>query len=644
MERTRTDHGLPGSRGGARRLSTQRRWQRTIIGFVAAASLLEILLGSALAFHFGTRVIGQGWLKGVAESELPNYLRVVHGEMTAAAMMLAEDPRVAAVAGTPAIAVVLPAIWHAPPGRMWIALGNDGEHVSDDPRCTHAEVPRPTRRSGQGAATIAWCGDEAFIGVVVPMRSGELFYGRALDDAFLKRLQPITTTELALVRGDGSVIATTMRATNGAPLLSFANDLHGFSVVTGALSEPYAGLPAHVADEDRPSRGATNLDWLVYKSPFVIESPPHVVDLISFVPEQSLTQGTTSAAILMLLIAVVVVLFAFVIARRLVASFTKPLTEMTDAAQRLAAGATDVAVAEHGDAEVASLARSFNHMVRDLNASRASSLQRDKMMAVGQLASGIAHELNTPAQYVGDNISFVRETLDEVVLTLRNGEALTPAQIEALIHWVPGSLESASEGLRRMTAIVGAMKSFAHPSHGVKEPTALRDVVAVTAEVARNEWRHVAELAIDLDADLVAPVVRDELGQVLLNLIVNAAHAIGDRVGDSGAHGVIAVRGRRSGAFVELTVSDDGVGIAPENLGRVFEAFFTTKGVGKGTGQGLSLAWSIIVDRHGGTIGVKSTVGKGTTFTIRLPARPLVTGLAMTTTTASNSAPVAKAA
>ena len=165
------------------------------------------------------------------------------------------------------------------------------------------------------------------------------------------------------------------------------------------------------------------------------------------------------------------------------------------------------------------------------------------------------------------------------------------------------------------------MKEFSHPSAAEKTSADLNHCILSTVTVSRNEWKYVADLETDLDAGL-PPVccVPGELNQVFLNLIVNAAHAIGDVVGDSAERkGKIVVNTRRDGDWVEIRIADTGTGIPEEIRGRIFDPFFTTKDVGRGTGQGLAIAHNVVVDKHGGTLRVESEVGKGTTFIVRLP-------------------------
>ena len=270
------------------------------------------------------------------------------------------------------------------------------------------------------------------------------------------------------------------------------------------------------------------------------------------------------------------------------------------------------------------------------------TLQTQKLESIGQLAAGIAHEINTPTQYVGDNIRFFSESFADIRQVIVNfRELLTQAktgktkpkliqQLESDIHAcdldylldeIPTAIEQSLEGVDRVTKIVRAMKEFSHPAGKEMTNLDINQLIETTVTVTRNEWKYVAEMILDLDPAMpLVPCLPDEFNQVLLNIIVNAAHAIGDVVKNEAAPlGKITIRTNVTHEYAEVHITDTGAGIPKEIQDKIFNPFFTTKEVGKGTGQGLSISHHVIVKKHGGKITVRSTMGKGSTFTIQLP-------------------------
>jgi two-component system, NtrC family, sensor kinase len=200
-------------------------------------------------------------------------------------------------------------------------------------------------------------------------------------------------------------------------------------------------------------------------------------------------------------------------------------------------------------------------------------------------------------------------------------ELLAVSKLDYLLQQIPRAIQQSLEGMGQVSSIVKAMKEFSHPSGGEKQPMDLHEVIESTSLVARNEWKYVADLELDFDWSLPpVPILRNEISQVFLNLIVNAAHAIAAATPDGVSEkGKITIGTRAVAAGVEIRVTDSGQGIPQAIQGRIFEPFFTTKEVGKGTGQGLAIAYSVVVEKHHGTIAFESEEGRGTVFILTLP-------------------------
>ncbi len=263
-----------------------------------------------------------------------------------------------------------------------------------------------------------------------------------------------------------------------------------------------------------------------------------------------------------------------------------------------------------------------------------------KLEAVGGLAAGIAHEINTPIQFVGDNARFLKDSFQNLQLLVEKYRHLTQslqggtcspemlreidqaeqaADLEYLLREIPKALNQSEEGIARVATIVRAMKEFAHPDRSEKTFANLNKALQSTLVVARNEIKYVARVETCFgDLPLVSCHLGD-INQVFLNLLVNAAHAIGEVVKGTQQKGLIRIVTRRDGDTVEISISDTGTGIPEAIREKIFEPFFTTKEVGKGTGQGLAIARSIVVEKHGGTLSFESQVGQGATFIVRLP-------------------------
>lgn len=267
--------------------------------------------------------------------------------------------------------------------------------------------------------------------------------------------------------------------------------------------------------------------------------------------------------------------------------------------------------------------------------------QMQKLQSIGQLAAGIAHEINTPIQYVGDNVRFLRDAFEDIADIINHEHKVVEAarssrvpvelidqldnkieevDLEYLQEEVPNAIQQTLDGVERVATIVRAMKEFSHPGSEEKTLTDINKAVESTVTVARNVWKYHAEMQLELDPSLPqARCIPGPVNEVILNIIVNAAHAIADRVGDSEDLGLIRINTGCEDNWVVIRISDSGTGIPEDAREHVFDPFFTTKDVGQGTGQGLSLSHRIIVEQHDGDLSFETEMGVGTTFIIKLP-------------------------
>ncbi len=289
--------------------------------------------------------------------------------------------------------------------------------------------------------------------------------------------------------------------------------------------------------------------------------------------------------------------------------------------------------------------RGFLLLGRDITRTRLLEnqlLQAQKMESIGHLAAGIAHEINTPIQFVGSNLSFLRDSCVNIRQMVQHYDNLLEAgrnltelgapvetverykadiDLDYLLREIGTSLEEVQSGVDRVAGIVRSMRMLSHPGKQGKAAVDLNGILESVVILSRSEWKQHVAMDIDLQPDLPMVVcMAAEISQAVLNLLVNAIQAVLEQI-ESGSivQGRIGIVSRQDGNWVEIRVTDNGGGISPEHQSRIFDPFFTTKAVGKGTGQGLAIAHAIIVGKHGGTITFITGQGSGTTFIVRLP-------------------------
>jgi signal transduction histidine kinase len=284
-------------------------------------------------------------------------------------------------------------------------------------------------------------------------------------------------------------------------------------------------------------------------------------------------------------------------------------------------------------------------LAEDLNQTRQRLVQSEKLAAVGQLSAGIAHEINTPVQYIGDNTHFLEKAFSDLnnladgfktlLEAAKQGpldtglisdleDQLAEVEPDYLFQEIPGAIDQSLQGVEKIASIVSAMKVFAGPETLERVETDINLAITSTINVSTNVWKYHAEIVTELEPQLpLISCIPQELNQALLNLIANAADAIKATEGEQTEKGRITISTAIEDDWIVIEVSDTGSGIPEEIKSKIFDPFFTTKAVGKGIGQGLNVVYHTIVVQHRGLIDVETELGRGTCFQIRLPRNPL---------------------
>lgn len=404
-------------------------------------------------------------------------------------------------------------------------------------------------------------------------------------------------------------------------------------------------------------------DFRFWKNSHIVHFEPFDWYIGSTIYTDEIEAPARAIARYILLLSLVILLFTFVFSFLLSRNLTKPLKLLTEAGQKISsAGMEDVAIPITGSIETRRLGLILNQMLESIKESvqiqedlfktkmelETRLHQAEKMESIGQLASGIAHEINTPIQYVSSNIEFIHDATTEIqtllshilqlVASAQEKGELDPRFVKSIedyfntADWeylqdeLPNAISQSGEGVRRISKIVSAMKTFAHPGSGCLEPTDINFGLQSTVTVASNEWKYATDIELLFEKNLpLVPCYADELNQVFLNMIINSVHAIQEQNNDTEEKkGLITIQTRTAGKNVHIRISDTGGGMEDSILKKVFDPFFTTKVVGAGTGQGLAIAYDIITNKHQSSINVESELGKGTTFIISIPIDPPV--------------------
>lgn len=426
---------------------------------------------------------------------------------------------------------------------------------------------------------------------------------------------------LMLVNNDGTIIADP------------ANRDNVFKNIADIAGPPYEGLTDAILRDGINQINDPKYDVILYPTKISEWRVIAVVDKseLAAVERKIVTSIWSVTGSL----AIIFIGLGFFIAGRI----TRPIEHVSESLHQMVDGDVDFdnALEVTSDDEIGKLAMWFNAFFESAKKKQSMLVHAQKLESIGHLAAGIAHGINTPAQYIGDNTRLLKDAYGDLGSLKSKSKALTAscndtvaaesirqamkeADTDYLQTEIPRAIEQSLEGVERVSRIIRAMKKFSHPSR-VMEFIDLNDAIKSTIIIASNEWKYVAEMKTDLDQELPSvSCLPGEINQVILSMIVNAAHAISDVLDEnSGQLGQISISTQWMGDSVEIQIRDTGAGMPEEIKERVFDPFLTTKEVGKGTGQGLNIAYAVIVQKHSGTIRVDCTPGQGSCFTIRLP-------------------------
>ncbi len=425
--------------------------------------------------------------------------------------------------------------------------------------------------------------------------------------------------------------------------LSLAALLEDKNVLGAQLRDDLGDIYAAVGLTDAEQATAVAAVPITFRTDTSVEELGQIEIFVTDQPTLDAFYGRLRADGLLMLVLGAAITAAAIFANR--RTVQKPLHRVIDALEATEGSDLPEPIEWRSEDEFGDAIAAFNHMMdrrrkalEERDQLEVQLRQSQKMEALGTLASGIAHEINTPIQYIGNNVSFLGDATKDLLSLFRMLEAIIQEAEDAglletaiadyrraaaqhdldfILEELQLAIDQSHGGVEHVTNIVAAMKEFAHTPGEELKPINLENVVKCAVDISKGEWKTMAKVEVDPMPSL--PNVlghRGELNQVALNLIINAAHAIQEK-GD--ADGLIRISAETIKGYALLHVEDNGAGIPKEVASRIFEPFFTTKDVGKGTGQGLAFCYDVIVNKHQGCIDVNSTPGKGTRFTIALP-------------------------
>lgn len=575
------------------------KWVLTITAFLSLGAVMSVGASHQILLQASQEGAKQ-WLLGTYGNTVQRQVTGTYRELGREALRLHTAPAVRDALGRPSESGLAAAIEEAwvmrAPDRFWLAVFPDGAVATDMAACGNPAVAGLLR--GRDSALVLCDGSAAILASSSePAADGKLFVGRTLNDGYALDLQERTGVEVALY-AEGAPLGSSFRDQRGAIIapagLAPGTSARGLDLGRETLSLPgYAGFQAGA--DVLVEAGVDSLDGTTLRAPLERDGGTATVEVLLLIPYVLTAGPALQATAAIGLAALLIVILLSLAAWRVVSRLVRPLEELTEAAHKVGEGHLGVRVSPSGDGDLFSLGIAFNEMVHKLAVSREGAVQSEKMAAIGQLAAGVAHEINNPLG---------------VILGFAQGMDKRVPEGDPLRLPVASIVREAT----RCRTLVQELLTFSRATGKSQEPVDLNEVVEACGVILLSSARsHRIELARDLAPGLPRVMAnRSQLQQIIVNLGNNAVDAT-----EPGGKVTLRTSGGPEG--VRLEVSDTGSGIPDDVRARIFEPFFTTKDPGKGTGLGLSLVWEI-VGQHGGKVDVSSEVGSGTTFTIDLKA------------------------
>jgi signal transduction histidine kinase len=612
-------------------MSLKTRWLASMLGVVLVGTAITTAVSSSISFYGASRGAYE-WLMASHRFMRGTLHDQVFQRLEAQARLLTHMPALveAVAARQPSeIQRNLDAPGTLSRREFWAVVAEDGAVMaSSDASCQLDGVGARASALPELTRTVRMCGRVPAFTVTTAVRReqgflGWLVLGFKVDEAYMDAYFEATRTEMVLLDSQG-LLFSSLQDTEGrriTPGLGAVprDALWAEGIHFGQYDVEVPRYRGYLGTSQPHAVGVSSMSSYLLSAPFLMDHAEVPLRAVLIVPRETMDMGAFYSMVIMAGLSLLLLPLLGFVVWRLVNSFVQPIAQLGKVTARVAGGDLKAEAPVLSQDELGQLTQDFNDMVRKLRETQRRLTQSEKMAAVGQLAAGVAHEINNPLSYLTANLGFATETVAEVGGSPEQAASspLPPESAQKLRDTLE-ALREAQEGAQRVGRIVKDLRTFAHADNLVeKQVLDVRPMVEAALKLSSNILKQRARITCDFQD--TAPVRGSEarLVQVFINLLVNAAQAIPPGPIEAHEIGVTTAMGADGSVVVE--VRDTGQGMPPEVTARLFEPFFTTKPVGQGTGLGLSISRNII-EGFGGSLTFQTTVGKGSTFRVTLPS------------------------